>query len=342
MLDDLVQAIETLKQRIREHGPYVGAYESRTRVSLIDPMLSALGWDVADPGVVEIEPRIGRGWADYLLIGANGKPVVFLEAKKLDERESPLSQMVGYAITANIENQTSVRYCAYSNGDLWEMYDIISQSRVMRTSITSGPAEKVALQMLGLWRGSLGDGSYAPANEPVVAAAVAEASTAAQETTAAQMVAEEAVPPATEATLPQHQRVVVESVITQPPGADWTPLTGDFPTNGHPAPAEIRLPDGTIKAAKSWRSVMVETALWLFQEGVLTRDSCPIPMGGTRHLLSLDGLHRSGSRFHSPVSIAQTGIILEGSINPKDIVHHARKLWLDFGQDPAQVHLKLK
>ena len=84
LLGGLVQTIETLQKRIKEHGSHIGAYESRTRVTLINPMLSALGWDVDDPSAVEIEPKTDEGWADYALLGSNGKPVIFVEAKKLN------------------------------------------------------------------------------------------------------------------------------------------------------------------------------------------------------------------------------------------------------------------
>ena len=55
MLDDLVTAIQTVQERIREHGNSLSQNEYRTRVVLIDPVLCALGWDVSDPGSVTIE-----------------------------------------------------------------------------------------------------------------------------------------------------------------------------------------------------------------------------------------------------------------------------------------------
>ena len=47
-LDDLVHVIETLQQRIKDHGDSLRQNETRTRMALIDPLLQALGWDVAD------------------------------------------------------------------------------------------------------------------------------------------------------------------------------------------------------------------------------------------------------------------------------------------------------
>ena len=328
MLDDLVQAIETLKQRIREHGPYVGAYESRTRVSLIDPMLSALGWDVADPALVQIEPRTTNGWADYALLGSNGRPVIFVEAKKLADRDSHVQQAVGYAVSENMGG-ANVPYCACTNGDNWEVFDVFSQKPVLKVSISTEDAAKCALQFLGLWRRSLSDGSLTPAVEPVVGLVEPSSVEPPPDT-----------PPSP--TLQRRPDIVVPTVRTPPPEPEWTPLTGDFQIYGDLPPSEIRLPDGATKAISAWRSVVVESALWLNQEGKLTLDDCPIPMGGIRHLLSLDGVHRTGTKFHSPVKVGQTGMILEGSLTATDSVRFARKLWQDFGQDPAQVHLKLK
>ena len=54
-LDDLAQVIETIQQRIRDHGDSLRQNETRTRMALIDPLLQALGWDVADPGLVLAE-----------------------------------------------------------------------------------------------------------------------------------------------------------------------------------------------------------------------------------------------------------------------------------------------
>ena len=49
MLDDLVAVIETLKGRIEQHRTTLQSNETRTRMALIDPLLTVLGWDVADP-----------------------------------------------------------------------------------------------------------------------------------------------------------------------------------------------------------------------------------------------------------------------------------------------------
>ena len=82
MLDDLVDTIKELKDRISRHGDVLRPSEAQTRLSLIDPLLRALGWDTADPAQVRPEYTLSTGRADYALLGAGYQPVAIMEAKK--------------------------------------------------------------------------------------------------------------------------------------------------------------------------------------------------------------------------------------------------------------------
>ncbi len=86
MLDDLVQTIEVLRERVSRYSSDLSKNEIRTRAVLIDPMLKALGWDAADPVVVTVEYEVPPGRADYgLRRGLDNAPVILIEAKKLNE-----------------------------------------------------------------------------------------------------------------------------------------------------------------------------------------------------------------------------------------------------------------
>ena len=54
MLDELVDVIETLKSRINEHRAVLQGNEAQTRLSLIDPLLRALGWDTGRPRLGQV------------------------------------------------------------------------------------------------------------------------------------------------------------------------------------------------------------------------------------------------------------------------------------------------
>ena len=171
MLDDLIQTIDTLKERIRKHKDYLGAYEVRTRVALIDPMLRALGWDVDDPGLVRIESvesEVDKSRVDYALLGSNGRPVIFIEAKNLAENvDDHTYQTLTYTAKVNVKSTTKIPYCACTNGDDWEVFDVFTQNPVMRVSVTRDDSAKAAMKFLGLWRRSFSDGSFDRAIEPL-------------------------------------------------------------------------------------------------------------------------------------------------------------------------------
>ncbi len=334
MLDDLVQTIEMLQKRIKEHGSHIGAYESRTRVTLIDPMLSALGWDVDDPGVVEIEPRVAEeGWADYALLGGNGRPVVFVEAKRLGEDLSKhTNQTIKYAIGENMGRTSKIQYAALTNGNEWRVFDLYRQDLIWEASITAGEPAKTALQFLALWRRSLQDGGFDQAAQPLVEVAVDAATEP-----VSQAEAEPAPSPNTAQNASQPSATTVEG--------KWTPLTGEFAAMGNPPPKAIKFQDGTERPTRYWFEIIRQTALHLVEVKLLTRENCQIRSstagGSTRYLLSLDGKHSNGKAFAFPVPLGDTGIIVEANFSAVDCVRQAKRLLEHFGLDPARVTLKL-
>ena len=166
MLDDLVRVIETLRQRIRDHRSELASNETRTRMALVDPLLTALGWDTSDPSLVTPEYPVSSGKADYGLRNAGPTPSAFVEARKLDESlEFHREQMTRYS------NMAGVKYAGLTNGDRWELYDVftpasLDERRILNVSILSDPPHESALKMLHLWRPNLQSGSIVRANEP--------------------------------------------------------------------------------------------------------------------------------------------------------------------------------
>ena len=81
----LRDAIKEVVRQIGEHGDYiVVTHEMRTRYAVIDPILKALGWDLANPSQVKVEHvvEVSGERVDYALF-SKGKPAVLVEAKKL-------------------------------------------------------------------------------------------------------------------------------------------------------------------------------------------------------------------------------------------------------------------
>ena len=127
-LDELAATIATIKERIDDHRTSLAANETRTRQVLIDPLLAALGWDVSDPNLVELEYSAGQGRADYALLGEHG-PVAVVEAKRLGEYldDKHVMQVLNYA------NSQGIGYMVVCNGDEWRMYDVFQPSATKRS-----------------------------------------------------------------------------------------------------------------------------------------------------------------------------------------------------------------
>ena len=169
--DDLINVIETLKKRMTMYRQSLQQNETRTRTALIDPLLTALGWDVSDPGLVTPEYTVGQGRADYALIDGGPRPgsVAIVEAKSLDSflNDRERNQMLTYA------NMEGVKYAILTNGDCWELYDIfkrahLNERRLLSVKIISTPVHQLALQLLLLWRPNLTSGEPVAAQGPAL------------------------------------------------------------------------------------------------------------------------------------------------------------------------------
>lgn len=169
MLDDLINVINTLKGRIRDHRGDLEENETRTRTALINPLLTVLGWDTSDPACVRAEHALSDGGrADYALRNAGPTPAAFIEAKKLGESLEPhREQMTRYS------NMAGVKYAGLTNGDRWELYEVFRQAsleerRILDLSISRDPPSACALKLLLLWRPNLELGAPVHASDPVL------------------------------------------------------------------------------------------------------------------------------------------------------------------------------
>jgi Restriction Enzyme Adenine Methylase Associated len=118
--DSLRSTLLEVRQRIEQHrGENIG--EQNTKLSLINPVLRALGWDVESLDDVHHEYRRTRGDnpVDYALMLARA-PRLFVEAKALDEDPDDRrwrNQIITYATVAGVE------WVALTNGDEYRIYN---------------------------------------------------------------------------------------------------------------------------------------------------------------------------------------------------------------------------
>ena len=318
-LDDLVQVIETIQQRIRVHGDTLRQNETRTRMALIDPLLTALGWDVADPGLVTAEYDVSGRRADYALRTAGNIPAATLEAKKLGESLEPhRMQMLNYS------NAAGIRFAGLTDGNSWEFYEIFKQGtleerRILEVSIASDSAFQCALKFLLLWRPNFVTVRPVEANAPILAGVLPTDAVAEQVVNA---------PPPTPA-------------LPATPREGWTSLADFRFTAGSPAPSAIRFPGEAEREAGRWNRLILESAEYLVRTGKLTPLICPVPVpGSARYSVHRESVHSDGKSFTMSRKLSN-GLFCEVNVSGGSAVSYAKSLLQYCGQDLAAVHLKL-
>ena len=153
-LEELLSVVETLRGRIAAHGPALRQSEALTRYALIDPLLRGLSWDTADPSQVLVEYHSGGGSADYALLGADGKPRIIVEAKRLARRfRGRCTQGINYCIQQGIPYFAADRRAA-----LGDVRDLSTRSARREAGDAAGSAgfrhRGRAWTRLALWRPS--------------------------------------------------------------------------------------------------------------------------------------------------------------------------------------------
>ena len=127
---ELKERMETFAVRARSIVNFCDN-EEQTKVSLINPYLEMLGYDVRDPRHVRLEVRAdihaGNEKVDYAIM-RDGKPWMVVEAKKASaplENGTPTKQIQRYAMA------TDVQYMAYTNGRHWRWFRKSSSSPML-------------------------------------------------------------------------------------------------------------------------------------------------------------------------------------------------------------------
>ena len=167
-LDELNDLVVELSTKIDQHREILQKSESSTRYCLIDPLLTALGWDLSDPAQVLTEYNSGNGRADYAMAPGSGPPSLVVEAKSLF---TPTAQ--GIAQSINYCLQDGIKYFVVTNGDDWEVYEThrpvpMQDKRVTAFKITD-MNQSAVMGMLWLWRGNFKDGDPAMPAPPAPA-----------------------------------------------------------------------------------------------------------------------------------------------------------------------------
>ncbi len=317
-LENLLTLVKNLRERIDSHGDALRQSEALTRYTLIDPLLRELGWDTEDPDMVVPEYRSGGGSADYALF-SNGKPVIMLEAKKLDRSlNDAIGQGIQYCLVEGTE------YFAVTDGRCWEIYEThkpvpIDDKRIVQFDLKDTSAADACLKALALWRPSVISGQVISGESPVIGLPDNQ----------------------TETKEPQSdEKIIVQS---KPPVSDkgaWQPISDFSLPEGHSGfQAEILFPDDKQVPIKTGKGIMIEVTRWLVDKNILTKNHCPISFGNNRYLVSTSPEHPTGSPFRNN-PFQKGDIHIDTNYTRKDLIKNTQLIIEHVDQDPAQFKVR--
>ena len=328
LLDDLVGVIELLKERIATHGASLRENEIRTRTALIDPLLTALGWDVSDPSLVTPEYKVGSAGnsprADYGLLDNNRNLVSAIESKRLGESlANHEKQIFDYAWNLQI------KFAGLTDGDHWYFVDLSqiasADKTILQLRLTDTPAHEAALKLLLLWRPNLASARPVAANAPVLAV---------PNTVEVHAVNGTDLVPA-----PASRPVQLASA--RPAAGNAIPLNLVQYTLGDSPPVEIRFPSGEAKEIRKWVNIWFEVCQWLDAGGRLTEESYSLPGSKKMSLINKSGIHPTGRKF-SVSRKTSTGLFVECNYNPGNVIRNALFILQEIGIPPEAVELRFE
>jgi predicted type IV restriction endonuclease len=120
-MDTLTQTLNNLRGniiRLKKRGQPIG--EANTKANLIEPLLTALGWNTTNIDEVVREFKLSQRYnpVDYALL-LDEEPCLFIEAKAL---KHSLDDVKWVKQTVNYANNAGIEWCVLTNGNDYHIY----------------------------------------------------------------------------------------------------------------------------------------------------------------------------------------------------------------------------
>ena len=306
-LDELQGLVDELRERINKHRNILAKSESTTRYALINPLLSEIGWRLADPDQVLTEYSIPGGRLDYAM-RHDSRLCLVVEAKPLDRSlevddlvaDKAADQAIGYCY-----NQ-GCRHFVVTNGDEWRGYDLhapgtLQEKQQFGFDVTGNTG---IMDLFWLW----------PGNFKSVTAR------------------------------PKFHGLQPQSTDNEPPNQKepssrlrgGTPLPQFKYEKGMPKPHQLVFPGGGTKnVRRGWAMILEATVEWLVDSEKV--QSGPLRSRRGDVLLNTEPLNTKGKPFSRPKQVGS--FHFEGSVGPEIALQRAVNVLEACGINPHEVRL---
>lgn len=269
-LANLSSVLETVKKSASNYESTLMKNEAATRAVLIDPVLHALGWDIANPFKVEVETTESFGKntisADYAL-KANGEVVVIVEAKRMGTNLQQFHhQLVQYGFAFKIEE------LFLTDGIRWEHFASLQPGNLAPTKTLDLNSDD--LGSLAAYLVQELDVALISPDEEQIGALTDQVEQLQQEIKNLGSSLEPRVE-ALEKAGSKHELQVPLNTSTNltAPALPWQILQSVSDPKGK-KPSKFRLPDGKEVAVKTWGQVLVEAC----RHTLNMRPDLPMPL----------------------------------------------------------------
>ena len=304
-LDELDELVDDLAERINTHRNRLAKSESTTRYALIDPLLSKIGWKLADPSQVLTEYVTESGKRLDYAMWSDKRICLVVEAKALgkDLGDEEATQAIAYCY------KTGCRHYVVTNGDSWEGYDLYANGDLdeKREFDFSVSRRRGIMDLFWLWPGNFESTTALPklhrkSNDERNSAHDGPA--------------------------PSHQSAAS--------GVVGTPLPQVVYKNGLSAPSRLVFPDGTTKdVSKSWASIQPATVQWLLDTNQLRSLPLRNKRTGT-YLVNETSKKKNGDEFLAPHQVRE-GIWIDMKFGPAAHLKKAQQILDACDVDPNTV-----
>lgn len=309
--------LDELRQVLRRRIPTIlelGGSESMVRYALINPLLSALGWNLDNPEQVRTEYAVelmedgGRrpGYLDYVLFHDQKKRLV-VEAKALGKPldDKAVHQCMDYC------RQDGPGHFVVTDGRQWRGYYLFAPGGIKNNQdFTFDMNESPTMDLLWLWPGNFRGDRARQIPNPRSEQGREKASTGpSRPTSQAPAGATSGVP------LPEVEHV-----------------------KGMDKPRRLIFPNGEAKDVHNlWWRIQAVTAEWLIDHNHVK--GLPVQTGRGAILLYKKKTSRDVTPFRDPKEVR--GHWIEASAGAKQHLHRAMELLKLCGVNPTTVHVEL-